>query len=230
MRIGIIFFCLIFSVTVRANALFDAIASTAKAAKDEAFQRFMMIKAVEQLKTLRDNYEASMRYYAMFQKMNAGKGILPNIARRVADIGEDTYRQARLQFEDDWIHNKAYNSDVDQLIEKMDKYASDKIRYAGKVFERSREAEHEAAIISLEADSLDPKTTQRAALKAQALQLQLAAQTNENLAQLLDVNTRLYKLQMEHKQAQIRDSDIFDKSVKILFGKSESASAQRTKE
>jgi hypothetical protein len=88
----------------------------------------------------------------------------------------------------------------------------------GKVFSKSLEAQKEGERISHEADSLDSKNTQKMMLKTQALQLQLAAQTNANMAQLLDVNTRTYKLQLEAKQERLRDWDIFDKSVKILQG------------
>ena len=198
------------------SAFIGAVAETAKAAKDEIYQRFMMLKAVEQLKSLRDNYQASMRYYALYKKWNEGRGFLPNVAQRIGDIGEGTYREAQLQMEDDWIHSRGYGSDVDQLIGKMDDYASNKIRYAGKVFEKSRDAEREGEKIALEAASLDAKSTQKMQLKTQALQLQLAAQTNANMAQLLDVNTRMYKLQMEEKQDRLRDWDLFDKSIERL--------------
>ena len=201
-----------------AFAFVDAIVSTAKAAKDEAYQKFMMIKAIEQLKALRDNYEASMRYYAMIKKLNEGKGILPNIAHKVGDIGDEVAKEAQQQFEDDWINDKGYHSDLDKEINKMDDYASGKVRYAGKVFSKSLEAQKEGQRISDEADSLDPKMTQTMILKTQALQLQLAAQTNQNMAQLLDVNTRMYKLQLEAKEERLRDWDIFDKSVRVLKG------------
>ena len=199
-------------------AFVDAIVSTAKAAKDEVYQKFMMLKAIEQLKALRDNYQASVRYYAMFKKLNEGKGILPNIAHKVGDIGDDVAREAQQQFEDDWINDKGYHSGLERAINKMDDYASGKVRYAGKVFSKALDAQKEGERISQEADSLDPKSTQTMILKTQALQLQLAAQTNANMAQLLDVNTRTYKLQLEAKQERLRDWDIFDKSVKILKG------------
>lgn len=216
MRFVLLVAVLLLGFSTGASAFIGAAVETAKAAKDEIYQRFMMLKAVEQLKSLRDNYQASMRYYALYKKWNEGRGILPNIAQRVGDIGEDTYREAQLQMEDDWIHSRGYGSGVDRMIGKMDDYASNKIRYAGKVFEKSRDAEHEGEKIALEADSLDSKSTQKMQLKTQALQLQLAAQTNANMAQLLDVNTRMYKLQMEEKQDRLRDWDLFDKSVELL--------------
>ncbi len=197
-------------------AFIDAVISTAKAAKDEVYQKFMMVKAIEQLKALRDNYEAARRYYAMIKKLNEGKGILPNIARKVGDIGDDIAKEAQQQFKDDWINDKGYHSDIDRAIGKMDDYASGKVRYAGKVFSKSLEAQKEGERISQEADSLDPKSTQTMILKTQALQLQLAAQTNANMAQLLEVNTRSYRLQQEAKEERLRDWDIFDKSVQIL--------------
>ena len=214
-RIGSVIFLLAVFVSP-GFAFVDAVISTAKAAKDEAYQKFMMIKAVEQLKSLRDNYEASMRYYAMIKKLNEGKGILPNIAHKVGDIGDDVANEAQQQLNDDWINDKGYRSGLDKAIEKMDDYASGKVRYAGKVFSKSLDAQKEGQRISDEADSLDPKMTQTMILKTQALQLQLAAQTNQNMAQLLDVNTRMYQLQLEAKQEHLRDWDIFDKSVSIL--------------
>ena len=214
-RIGSVIFLLAVFVSP-GFAFVDAVISTAKAAKDEAYQKFMMIKAVEQLKSLRDNYEASMRYYAMIKKLNEGKGILPNIAHKVGDIGDDVANEAQQQLNDDWINDKGYRSGLDKAIEKMDDYASGKVRYAGKVFSKSLDAQKEGQRISDEADSLDPKMTQTMILKTQALQLQLAAQTNQNMAQLLDVNTRMYQLQLEAKQEHMRDWDIFDKSVNIF--------------
>jgi hypothetical protein len=217
-KTGLAIFLLVVLVSSPGFAFVDAIVSTAKAAKDEVYQKFMMVKAIEQLKALRDNYEASMRYYAMIKKLNEGKGILPNIATKVGDIGDKLAKEAQQQFEDDWINDKGYHSDLDRAIGKMDDYASGKVRYAGKVFSKSLEAQKEGERISHEADSLDSKNTQKMMLKTQALQLQLAAQTNANMAQLLDVNTRTYKLQLEAKQERLRDWDIFDKSVKILQG------------
>jgi len=212
---GIVFVFIIF-MSSESYAILDAIAGAASSARDAAYEKFMMLKAVEQLKALRDNYEASMRYYEMYQKMNEGRGILYNVAHRVGDIGDDEWKKAQDQFNYDWITSKAYGSDVDQAIQKMDQYASDKIRYAGKVFEKSLDAQNEGEKISVEADSLNPKATNRMILKTQALQMQLAAQTNSNMAQLLDVNTRLYQLQLEVKEEQLKDWSIFGKSIDII--------------
>ncbi|MCH8007331.1 MAG: hypothetical protein IIC91_00545 [Chloroflexi bacterium] len=98
----------------------------------------------------------------------------------------------------------------------MDTYVSKRIEYAGKSFEKFLEAQDEAEKIALESDGLDSKATQKMILKTQALQMQLSAQTSANIAQLLDVNTRLYKLQLEEKQNRIRDWDLFDKSIRTL--------------
>ena len=81
----------------------------------------------------------------------------------------------------------------------MDDYASNKVRYAGKVFEKSLEAEKEGEKIrrSGHAGLQDHRSND---LKNEALQLQLAAQTNANMAQLLDINTRLYKLHLKRSK------------------------------
>jgi len=216
MRIILVLLLFFFACSPNANAFFDAIISAAQAAKEEAYEKFMMLKAVEQLKSLKDNYEASMRYYAMYKQLNEGKGILPNIAQKVGDIGDNVAKQAQQQFDDDWIYSKGYGSDIDKTVSKMDQYSSDKVRYAGQVFSKALEAQTEGQKISSEADGLDTKTTQKMILKTQALQLQLAAQTNANMAQLLEVNTRMYQLQQEQKEERLQDWDVFDKSIKIF--------------
>ena len=137
MRIVLFVLLIFFACSPNANAFFDASVSAAQAAKEEAYEKFMMLKAVEQLKSLRDNYEASMRYYAMYKQLNEGKGILPNIAQKLGDIGDEVAKQAQQQFDDDWIYNKGYGSDVDKTVSKMDQYSSDKVRYAGQVFLQS---------------------------------------------------------------------------------------------
>lgn len=207
---------LILSLAGPSWAIFGAIIEGGRAAKDVIYQKFMMLKAVQQLKALRDNYQSSKRHYAMFKRMNEGKGFLYNVSNRIADIGVETVQEAQAQFEDDWIYGPGYGADVDRLMERMDNYASNRIRYAAKSFEKFVEAQKEAEKIALGADGLDSKSTQRMILKTQALQLQLAAQTSANIAQLLDVNTRLYKLQLEQKQNQIKDWDLFDKSIRTL--------------
>lgn len=212
----ILFFLGIIFLATPSWGFFGAVVQTAQSAKDAVYQKFMMLKAVQQLKSLRDNYQASRRYYAMYQRLNEGKGILPNVAHRVADIGLKTTQQAQAQFEDDWIYDKGYGSNVDQTMEKMDGYVSTRIRYAGKSFEQFIEARDTAEEIALNADSLDSKSTQKMILKTQALQMQLAAQASANLSQLLDVNTRLYRLQLEKKQSRMEDWDVFDKSIAIL--------------
>ena len=212
---GIIILFILF-ISPNARAFFDAVVGAANAAREEAYEKFMMLKAVEQLKSLRDNYEASMRYYEMYQEWNKGRGILYNVAHRVGDIGDEEWKQAQDQFNYDWITSKAYGSNVDKAIQKMDQYASEKVRYAGEIFSKALDAQNEGEKISIEADSLDPKATERMILKTQALQLQLAAQTNANIAQLLELHTRLYQLEIEKKEEHLKDWDIFDKSIDNL--------------
>jgi len=194
-------------------AFFDAIVDAARTAREAVYEKFMMIKAIEQLKALRDNYEASIRYYALFKSMNEGKGFLPNVAHRLADIGQEQIQEAEQQFEDDWVRDEGYGSSLDAAINKMDAYTSSKIRYAGRVFKKSLEAEDQGEKIFLDADLLDPKSTERMILKTEALQLELAAETNANVAELLDVEARACRLGLEEKEDRLRGWNRFDKSL-----------------
>jgi hypothetical protein len=194
-------------------AFLDAIAGTAQAVREEIYEKFMMAKTIQELQSLRDNYVASMRYYEYFKQLNQGKGIIQNFAQDVADIGEQAKQEAQWQFQNDWFNNPAYNSDVDKLFNRMDNYASQKVRYAGKVFANSVTAEAEGKKLSAFADTMDPHSPQRAMVEGEAWNVELQAQTNANLSQLLDLNTRLYELGLEQKEERLRDWETFDKSV-----------------
>lgn len=207
--------CLLFCAP--SHAFLAAIAEGADKAREEAYRQFMMLKAVQQLKMLRDNYTDARELYAMAKKMNEGRGLMANILDRVGDIGEETAQKIQGQFKYDWLTSKPERSRVSDTLREMDLYVSDKIRYAGKVFEVSRQAETEAAKLASESHSLDPKASRDAALKAQALQLQLSAQQNANLANLLDVDTRLYDLMLKNAQRDLRETVQYNQAAESYF-------------
>jgi len=207
---------LILSLAVNSWAFLDAIASTAQAVQTKLYQEFMMAKVVEEIKALRDNYAASVRYYEYFKQMNEGRGIIGNFVQNIVDIGQENIEEAKRQFNNDWIQDQGYNSDVERTFKKMDEYASAKVKYAGKVFETAISGEKKGEELAKVAETMDPKSPQRAILEGQAWMVQLQAQANANMAELLDLNTRMYELKLKHEQEQMREWDIFNKSARIL--------------
>ena len=64
---------------------------------------------------------------------------------------------------------------------------------------------------------MDPQSPQRAIVQGQAWTVQLQAQTNANLAELIDLNTRMYELQLESKKQDLLEWSIFQNSAnKVL--------------
>jgi len=206
---------LVFLLWTPSYAFLDAIASSYQAAQEAVYEKFMMAKTVEELKSLRDNYVASMRYYAYFKELNEGKGIVYNAANQIADIGDQTYQQAQMQFKNDWIYDPGGGSSLDAVMNNLDAYASTQVLYAGKVFQKSVLAQKEGEQLAAQSDTLT-SLPQKLSVKSQALQIQLIAQTNANLAQLLEVNTRLYEIEMEHEKERWQEWDLFQKSVEKM--------------
>jgi hypothetical protein len=204
---------LLLSCAKPSYAFLDAIVTAADRARQEIYEKFMMAKAVEQVKSLRDNYAASMRYYNYFKQMNEGRGIVGNFVHNITDIGDQTVYDARQQFHDDWIRDRGYGSDVEATFQKMDRYASQKVGYSEKVFETAIQGQKEGQKLAEAAATMDPKSPQRAIVQGQAWTVQLQAQTNANLAQLIDLNTRMYELELERKKQDMQEWQIFHKSA-----------------
>src|SRR5689334_1905068 len=116
------------------HAFLEVAFEAAEKAREIAYQNFMQLKAVQQLKTLRDNYVAGKEYYEMAKKLNEGRGLAANIKDRLMDIGDEESKKIQKQFEDDWIVSRPTNTLVDQWVDKGKKYIQDKIDYAEKVF------------------------------------------------------------------------------------------------
>jgi len=211
---------LLTSEPVPSWAFLDAIATTAQAVETKLYQEFMMAKIVEQIKTLRDNYAASLRYYNYFKQMNEGRGIIGNFVHNIVDIGQSTVQEAEQQFQYDWIKDQGYHSQVEQAFKKADQYASSKISYAGKVFITSIQGEKEGEKLAAAADTMDQKSPQRALLEGEAWNVQLQAQTNANLAELIDLNTRLYELEIEQRKKEMNEWSIFQESAQRLENQS----------
>jgi hypothetical protein len=207
---------LVCSLSVSSWAFLDAIASTAQAVQTKLYQEFMMAKVVEEIKSLRDNYAASVRYYEYFKQMNQGKGIIGNFVQNVVNIGDQTVEEAKQQFNNDWVRDQGYNSDVEKTFRAADQYASSKVKYAGQVFISSVQAQKEGQKLAAAASTMDQSSPQRGILEGQAWTVQLQAQTNANLAELIDLNTRLYELEMEHKKQEMREWSIFTKSAQLV--------------
>jgi hypothetical protein len=207
---------LVLGLAANSWAFLDAIASTAQAIQTKLYQEFMMAKVVEEIKSLRDNYAASMRYYEYFKQMNQGKGIIGNFVQDIVNIGDQTVQEAKQQFNNDWVRDQGYHSDVEKAFQAADEYASNKVKYAGQVFISSVQAQKEGQKLAAAASTMDQSSPQRAILEGQAWTVQLQAQTNANLAELIDLNTRLYELEMEHKKEEMREWSIFTKSAQLV--------------
>lgn len=186
-------------------AILGAIVQGAKTVHDEAYKRFMMINQIKQLKTLRDNYVASKRYYEKFRELNEGQGFVKNISNKIVDIEKAELERMKDKFEKDWFYDPAINSDVDKFIGEKDDYIADKIKFVSQSVAHSIENFKKAEDLAVEAPLLDSKGTRTALVTTQSLQIQGLAQINRTLAILTEIQTKLLKIRLDEMESRIRE-------------------------
>ena len=111
---------LLFAGQAPAHALFTDDATQAMIlAEERIFHAFMKVQVVEQLLTLKQNYEASVRYFNDFKQLNSGKGIFQNIAAQIKTA--QTKELNSMQQQINQTFTQTYNSStaVDRQKEKM---------------------------------------------------------------------------------------------------------------
>ena len=216
-------------VATPSMAFTDGPVTAAIAMEQKVYDEFMRLQVVQQLKTLRDNYVASERYYAMMREMTGGKGVAANLSAQVVGLQNSTVMQVQNQFRDDWVKDPAYGSQLDQavnssdgkaadavtkqvnkLLNQMQTYGSTKIQVAEAISNSSIQNQNTGKqLAALSAQGTADKPISNAdLLKALALLVQVNSQTNILLAQLLDVNSHVAQVEMNQQAALLKQSAI----------------------
>lgn len=202
----------VIGMTSPSHAFIGAVFQAAQTARDEAYKEFMKFQAIQQLKTLRDNYTSSMRYYTYIRELNSGKGITANVLGKLHDIGERTGLEAKARMEYDWVYDPAYESRLDALVSQMDKTASTRVKVAADIFTASLEGKRVGEEIASKGSKPNAQITQADILKATGIQIQQTAQTNALLAQIVQLNTETTHLALEKEAAAARQRAFYRKA------------------
>lgn len=182
----------------RSEALiFDTVAGGMKYAKDAAYQAFVKLKWIEQIRIMKQNYDASQRYYREFKRLNEGKGLVHNVGEMFKAAGNQMAYELEAQVDRDFIHT--YNTDtrVDRFFLSVDHKIASNMRYAGDQMAAMISNRQKGIDIAKEANGLSPKDAANLQAKAQGLQLQLLQQLHED-------NLRLIELQSMRLAAEAR--------------------------
>ncbi len=191
----------------------DTFVSGVKYAQDAAYQAFMKLKVIEEIQLLKQNYDASVRYYTEFKRLNQGRGILYNVAQqlKVAELQElDTLRG---NVDRDFLNTYKTDTKVDQFFQTIDRGVANNMKYAGDEMANLINNRKIGADIARNADGLSPKDAANMAVKAQGLQLQYLSVIHEDNLRIIEVQTMQLANDTRRQQAEQTLIETVRKSV-----------------
>jgi hypothetical protein len=165
----------------------DTIVGGAKYMKDEAYQAFMKIKVIEQIRILKQTYDSSMRYYKEFQRLNGGKGLVHNVGDILKNTAEEMGDELRSSVDRDFVHTYNTDTKVDRFFQSVDRGIADNMRYAGKGLANVISGKKMGVAIAKNANGLSPKDAANLNAKAQGIQIQMMAQIHEDNLRLIEI-------------------------------------------
>lgn len=207
-------FFLVLAFQAPAHAIFvDTVVNGAKYAKDQAYQAWMKIKIVEQIRIMKQNYDASVRYYKEFQRLNQGRGILYNVAMQLKEGAEQMGDELRASIDRDFIHTYNTDTGVDRFFKSIDRSIANNMRYAGDELGNLIANRKVGVQIARNADGLSPKDAANMAVKAQGIQLQMMAQLHEDNVRLIQIQSMILANETRRQQAEQKLIQSVRKSV-----------------
>jgi hypothetical protein len=186
------------------------------AAYDKAYQEFMKLQAIEQTRTLVQNYNESKRFYDRMKEISDYKGgigayVSDNIKSSIDKNNADKYWQMEYDFMRADPEDTAY---VKKWISDVDKKVDNKFDYSKEIhaINLKRDKSIKDDIIAKAKDkSLKQEDRDRIAFQAAITQLEVTNEMNKNLQQLLILeNERQAKEWAVERKASIEQEKLKD--------------------
>ena len=218
-RLSTILFLLLAAGPTPAHALFgDEAILAMQYAEDKTFHAFMQIQMVQQLLTLKQNYEASVRYLNEFKQLNSGKGLFQNIEARVKTMQtqEDLSIQRQLNRSFVQTYNRQ-DTTVDAFFKSLDQGVANNIKYAGDEFASLIANRQTGQNIAANADGLAPKDAANLTAKAQGIQVQMLSQIHEDNLRLIQLQSMQLAAESRRQKADALGVDGLQQSLQRRF-------------
>ena len=165
----------------------DTFVSGVKYAQDQAYQAFMKIKVIEQIRLMKQNYDASVRYYNEFKRLNEGRGILYNVAQQLKVSQLQQLETLKGNLDRDFVHTYKTDTKVDEFFGSIDRGIANNMKYAGDELANLITNQKVGVEIAKNAGNLSPKDAANLGVKAQGIQLQFMAQLHEDNLRLIQI-------------------------------------------
>jgi len=206
---------LVLTCQAPAHALIvDTFVNGAKYAKDQAYQAWMKIKVIEQIRVMKQNYDASVRYYKEFRRLNQGRGILYNVGTQLKEGAEQMGEELRMSLDRDFVHTYNTDTGVDRFFQSIDRSISNNMKYAGDGLGNLISNQKIGVNIAKNADGLSPKDAAKMTVKAQGVQIQMMSQLHEDNLRLIQIQSLRLANETRRQQAEQRLIENLRKSVK----------------
>lgn len=220
----LVFCCLFFACAVPGHAFIDTVlggaAKSITATYDKAYQEFMKLQAIQQTKTLLQNYNESKRFYDRMKEISDYKGgvgayIADNMKSAIDKNNNNLYWQMNYDFmrtdPDDTAYVRKWVADTDKKIEN-------KVDYSKEIHDINlkRDATIKDKILAKAGNTeLKPEERDKIAFQASLTQLEIMNEMNKNMQQLLILENQ----RSASEWAQERKASIEIEKMKDVFNK-----------
>lgn len=193
--------------------IFDTAMSGLQYAEQKAYQAFMKLKVIEQIRMMKQNYDASVRYYKEFQRLNSGKGLLHNVGDMLKNTAELMGEELKSNVDRDFIHTYNTDTKVDRFFGSVDRSIANNMRYAGDGLADVISGRKVGVQIAKQANGLSPKDAANLSAKAAGLQIQMMTQLHEDNLRLIEISSMRLAVETRQQQGEQRLIESIRKSV-----------------
>jgi len=185
-----------------AHALFgDEAILSMQYAEDKTYHTFMQLQLVQEIATLKANYDASVRYYKEFNQLNSGPGFLKNIEHRIK-VAQQQENQKIQQDLKKHFNNPSpdNNTGTDEFFKSIDHSIAGNIQYAGDEMANLISNRQVGVDAAQSADGLSPKDAANLTARTQGLQLQMMASLHEDNLRMLQLQSLMLSRQTRREE------------------------------
>ncbi|MDX6769088.1 MAG: hypothetical protein SF051_06110 [Elusimicrobiota bacterium] len=193
--------------------IFDTAMSGIQYAEQKAYQAFMKLKVIEQIRIMKQNYDASVRYYKEFERLNSGKGLFANVADMLKTTAEQMGEELKGNVDRDFINTYNTDTKVDRFFHSIDRGIANNMRYAGDGLADVISGRKAGVQIAQQAKGLSPKDAANLSAKAAGLQIQMMSQLHEDNLRLIEINSMRLAAEMRQQQSEQKLINSIRKSV-----------------
>lgn len=193
--------------------IFDTAMSGIQYAEQKAYQAFMKLKVIEQIRIMKQNYDASVRYYKEFERLNSGKGLFANVADMLKTTAEQMGEELKGNVDRDFVNTYNTDTKVDRFFHSVDRGIANNMRYAGDGLADVISGRKAGVQIAQQAKGLSPKDAANLSAKAAGLQIQMMSQLHEDNLRLIEISSMRLAAEMRQQQSEQKLINSIRKSV-----------------